>query len=44
MLELLVLGLISTPIMIVLVKAFADSKDYFDYDNKKLRYVSRITK
>ena len=44
MVELLVLSLILSPIAIVLVKAFIDSKDYYDYDKKKLRYVSRINK
>lgn len=44
MVELLVLSLIVSPIAIILIKAFVNSKDYYDYDKNKSRYVSRITK
>ena len=44
MLESLVLILIVSPIAYVLVKANKAAKDYFDYDNKKCRYISRVTR
>ena len=44
MLEGLFLLLLSLPIVLVLINAFIASKDYYDYDSKKCRYVSRIIK
>ena len=44
MLELFILMLLFLPILVVLVKAFVASKDYYDYDEKKSRYISRVTK
>ena len=40
----LMLILLVSPIAIILVKAFVASKDYYDYDDIKSRYVSRIVK
>ena len=40
----LMLILLVSPVAIVLVKAFIASKDYYDYDERKARYVSRIVK
>ena len=44
MLESLVLILLVSPIIAALALATKRSKDYFDYDSKKLKYVSRVTK
>lgn len=44
MLESLFLILLVSPIIISLILANFRSKDYYDYDNKKLRYISRVTK
>ncbi len=44
MLELLVLLLLASPIAIALIMANNASKDYFDYDEKKGSYISRVTK
>ena len=42
--ELLVLALLVSPVAVVMAKAFVASKDYYDYNKKKLRYISRVTK
>ncbi len=42
--ELLVLVLIASPLAVVMTKAFLASKDYYDYNKKKLTYISRVTK
>jgi len=44
MLELFILMLLFLPILVVLVHAFIVSKDYYDYDEKKSRYISRVIK
>jgi len=44
MLESFILILLVSPIIASLVLASVRSKDYFDYDSKKLKYVSRVTK
>ena len=44
MLESFILILLVSPIIASLVLASVRSKDYYDYDSKKLKYVSRVTK
>ncbi len=44
MLESLLLVLIASPVIYAVVKAFVNSKDYYEYDSKKARYVSKFNK
>ncbi len=44
MFETLILILFVAPIAFLLFKATIASKDYYDYDQKKYRYISRIIK
>ncbi len=44
MLELFILILLFSPVLGVLFHAFVASKDYYDYDSKKSRYISRVIK
>jgi uncharacterized membrane protein len=44
MLDLFILLVLVAPVAVVLAIANKSSKDYFDYDEKKCSYISRLTK
>ncbi len=44
MLMFLISMLIVLPIIFVIGRAFYVSKDYYDYDNKKEKYISKFSK
>lgn len=44
MVEMIILLVVALPITIALVRAYFDSKDYFEYDEEHSRYVSRVLK
>lgn len=43
MLGLILITILVSPILVILFKAFVASKDYYEYDKKKSKYILRVT-